>query len=474
MRTDDIRKMGRAYLQVLENTLNEKKKLDDVDKKALKKDFKDRDDKDIDNDGDVDNSDKYLHKRRKAISRAKQSDDETDVQEAKNLTKAQQRALAKASSTAKPKSAVTLKKAPWDKDDVNEAAPKIKKSLADVTIKGMARRADNMNRTGKNESVDEDHIDEKMSLDQRAMKKGYQVGSGQKSAGDVRMGSSKAYKSGVKGGTKSQSRRNNTAGMAGGDLSKVKDSTFNNKIRMNIKARNAGYNRSAGPVGKLPENFEESYQDVRLKYINMLSDLGSAISTAASTLESKAGSDKYGVDVKFIIRQMEDLHDTLVSADYDEPKEAYEAFEAFEAIDDFISEAINWLDEGKFSKGTKADWDKVGERLKKTNPDAYKVFLAKRKANSNASKTKNESTDRAKHTKGATTAEPINSKASAGENAFVALHGGLKGNDSGIDGVKAAADTARNAVAHIKVAPKRNGDQSTGDKSMPATTAVSR
>ena len=44
--------------------------LDAVNPKAVKKKFKDRKDKDIDNDGDVDASDKYLHKRRKAISKA--------------------------------------------------------------------------------------------------------------------------------------------------------------------------------------------------------------------------------------------------------------------------------------------------------------------------------------------------------------------------------------------------------------------
>lgn len=43
---------------------------DPVDKTELKDKFKDRDDKDIDNDGDVDSSDKYLHKRRKAITKA--------------------------------------------------------------------------------------------------------------------------------------------------------------------------------------------------------------------------------------------------------------------------------------------------------------------------------------------------------------------------------------------------------------------
>ena len=53
-------------------------KLDPVNKKALKKDFDDRKDKDIDNDGDVDDSDKYLAKRRKAVSKAI-AKEETDL-----------------------------------------------------------------------------------------------------------------------------------------------------------------------------------------------------------------------------------------------------------------------------------------------------------------------------------------------------------------------------------------------------------
>ena len=43
--------------------------LDPVNKVAVKKDFADRKDKDIDNDGDTDSTDKYLHKRRQAISK---------------------------------------------------------------------------------------------------------------------------------------------------------------------------------------------------------------------------------------------------------------------------------------------------------------------------------------------------------------------------------------------------------------------
>jgi hypothetical protein len=64
MNTEDIKRMALAYQAVIE------KKLDPVNHSALKKDFKDREDKDIDNDGDIDKSDEYLHKRRKAISKS--------------------------------------------------------------------------------------------------------------------------------------------------------------------------------------------------------------------------------------------------------------------------------------------------------------------------------------------------------------------------------------------------------------------
>ena len=48
--------------------------MDPVNKDAVKKKFDDRKDKDIDNDGDTDSSDKFLHKRRKAISKAMKED----------------------------------------------------------------------------------------------------------------------------------------------------------------------------------------------------------------------------------------------------------------------------------------------------------------------------------------------------------------------------------------------------------------
>ena len=49
--------------------------MDKVDPKALKKKFADRKDKDVDNDGDVDDSDKYLVKRRQAIAKSDKEDE---------------------------------------------------------------------------------------------------------------------------------------------------------------------------------------------------------------------------------------------------------------------------------------------------------------------------------------------------------------------------------------------------------------
>ncbi len=77
------------YLDTKENSIEDsvtrvligEKKLDPVNPTAVKKKFDDRKDKDIDNDGDVDSTDKYLHKRRKAISKAVKGDEKSNVRE---------------------------------------------------------------------------------------------------------------------------------------------------------------------------------------------------------------------------------------------------------------------------------------------------------------------------------------------------------------------------------------------------------
>ena len=87
MKTEDIKKMGLAYLSVIEaaskkeDNSNDKSDdgdgMDKVQPKAVKKKFADRKDKDIDNDGDTDSSDEFLHKKRKAISKAMDGEEKT-------------------------------------------------------------------------------------------------------------------------------------------------------------------------------------------------------------------------------------------------------------------------------------------------------------------------------------------------------------------------------------------------------------
>ena len=116
MKTQDIKNMAAAIQQVAENQKaamqkklaksaapSEKGKaavtlpkapwdkkneaMDPVDHKELKGKHKDRKDKDIDNDGDVDKSDEYLHNRRKAVSKAIKKEDEEVVMNPKKENK---------------------------------------------------------------------------------------------------------------------------------------------------------------------------------------------------------------------------------------------------------------------------------------------------------------------------------------------------------------------------------------------------
>jgi hypothetical protein len=68
-----------AKKQTTETNKNDKSDdgegMDAVQPKAVKKKFADRKDKDIDNDGDTDSSDEFLHKKRKAISKAISKDE---------------------------------------------------------------------------------------------------------------------------------------------------------------------------------------------------------------------------------------------------------------------------------------------------------------------------------------------------------------------------------------------------------------
>lgn len=86
METKDLNSIGLAYLEMVEKKNTEAKKnhaktLDKVDPEELEGDHEDRDDKDIDNDGDEDSSDEYLHNKRKAVKKAINKKDDGDDQD---------------------------------------------------------------------------------------------------------------------------------------------------------------------------------------------------------------------------------------------------------------------------------------------------------------------------------------------------------------------------------------------------------
>jgi hypothetical protein len=72
LKTESVETEGKFARNIVEKM--KEKKMDKVNKFELKGDFADRKDKDIDNDGDTDSSDEYLHARRKKIAAAIKKD----------------------------------------------------------------------------------------------------------------------------------------------------------------------------------------------------------------------------------------------------------------------------------------------------------------------------------------------------------------------------------------------------------------
>jgi hypothetical protein len=103
-------------------------KLDPVDQKALKGSLKSAKDKDINDDGKVNSSDEYLHKRRQAVSKALGKLKEETLDEKKLSDKDVKRALASAKAQAKPKETVSLKKPPFKMDEEVEELDEVSAS----------------------------------------------------------------------------------------------------------------------------------------------------------------------------------------------------------------------------------------------------------------------------------------------------------------------------------------------------------
>ena len=126
------------------------KKLDPVNPNAVKKDFKDRKDKDIDNDGDVDSSDKYLHKRRKAVSKAIKGESKSKKDEIEINPKMPER------TDEEKKDEVKMP------DKMSKAMDKIVGQLT-KSVKAHAKQADKLKKIADKDKIDEKHGGDHMS-----------------------------------------------------------------------------------------------------------------------------------------------------------------------------------------------------------------------------------------------------------------------------------------------------------------------
>ena len=136
--------------------------LDKVQPKAVKKKFKDRKDKDIDNDGDVDSSDEYLHKRRKAISKSvDENEDENmdDEKENDSKKKMKRKNGEKDEVEMNPKMESSIRKALLDVLEANQNPNKDKAEKMSDKLKG--KGSQDMGKDHEPKTEKESDFDEK-------------------------------------------------------------------------------------------------------------------------------------------------------------------------------------------------------------------------------------------------------------------------------------------------------------------------
>jgi hypothetical protein len=145
-KTVSAKQMGKLFEEVELEEVSEKK-LDPVDDKANDKKFADRKDKDIDNDGDVDSSDEYLHKKRAA------TDDAIDG--GKKPAKKEEVEKDEEESEEEPKDKKKKPFPPKKKDDDSEEEPDAEPEAdGDSDIKKNPKTADKKAEISKIESVE--------------------------------------------------------------------------------------------------------------------------------------------------------------------------------------------------------------------------------------------------------------------------------------------------------------------------------
>lgn len=379
MKTEDIKKMGRAYLQVLEG----KKKLDPVDQDELKGDHKDRNDKDIDNDGDVDKSDEYLHNRRKTISKKMQKDAEV-VEGVDKLSNAR----------LKYHATKDFPHGSYSKKEI------------DAEHKRRMKTEPNYHTVKPSMNEDAEQIDE-ISKEKLG---NYVKRAATDQIANTALSVSNEKSPAVKKAQHRLGRRDIGIKKAVDKMMKKEETEQIDEMRALPYGYGMGKKKEKKPVKdtsiKPGSRMHSIHQ--HLKSHGEWKSLNDIRKTQGDGLLSKTS--------------IEDPLKTLVARGHVEKK----------------------------TEGGKNLY-RVSNVKESTSWPIYDRIMEKRD----------------EHTKGATEPQKMDDNWSGNAKKFVDMHGGLTGNETNIDGAKAAAQTAANIKNSGKVAPKRPADQTTGDKTPP-------
>jgi hypothetical protein len=463
MKTEDIKKMALAWKEVQEAA---NKKLDPVGKA----------DADIDNDGDTDKSDEYLHNRRKAVSaaikgkgmkeeseqidelskktlgsyvkkaagdavtKAYRAGDVRDKDSGKNYMKALGRQIGISTATSKLAKEEVEELDELSKKTLGSYVKKASRNLAGREYKRGAEKDASMSNLQKSykrdmgiaKAVDKLTKEEVEQIDE--LKKST-LGSYVKKASTNQIGNTAAVLANKNDSETDRARKRMGNRMAG--IAKATDKLTKEEVELD-EASNIGdaymkhLHTKYNDKKSLSKSETEEVKDMMTRHT-----IADVKKLAGSGIRHVSDAAKNHVK-RYVPGSMK-KEETEIEEKKLTPKQIKAALGAVKAKPkDQVSVA-------------KAPWD-----MKKEDTQRWRVY--------------NKILEADAHLKGATPPEAIDSKASQGEKDFVKLHGGLNGNDSGIDGAKAAADTAKNAAAGVKVAPKRPSDNPAGDKSVIKST----
>lgn len=541
MNTEDIKKMALALQAVQEAS---KKKLDPVGKETA----------DIDNDGDTDKSDSYLHNRRKAVSSAikgKGTKETVTMEDFDQIDELSKKTLGSYVKKADKQQNPDLNKVRAARDSGGFKAAE--KEMGDQTRKAK-NRTKGVYQAIQKYSMKNEEAEQLDELSKKTLGSYVAKASSVAASDAAKYGQQGSSEKGLSHFRKAYSRLHNIKKAAGklakeevdqlDEISKKTLGAYSNKSHdefkrlqqkggasggssvMNAKQKrryatgsDAGENAFKKLTGRARVNATESFDlsdfsIEELKDFMMSEDFDQLDELSKKTLGSyvkKASNDLYfkGQDAQYHTNKA-NTYQGVIAVDATRKKHNALAGKATHkasnrdigierAVSRLAKEEVEQIDELKRSTLKsyikKANSDKAdhsaGRRDATNDDNAYDyhkgeynkrkagLAMAYKKANEKAKGRMEESRwpiynkiqeARDEHLKGATSPEAIDSKASQGEKNFVKLHGGLNGNDSGIDGAKAALQTAQAALAKIKPAAKRIGDNTNGDKSIIKST----